>query len=180
MCTYGCARGWASAAGAPVCVKQVPGALSMAGYHLVSKWLSPRLLLTLVPKPCCVGDGKRTPAGFAICYPAWNERPKQCHGNLSVALPGCASHGQPCAQRLRAGDVRKLLYTVCHDIRSNTSIMISVWEGGLARHIAPRRSPDCPHAHTWLILPVVICLPQRLSHACLSINFYMVKLWMAH
>ena len=23
---------------------------------------------------------------------------------------------------------------------------------------------------TWLILPVVICLSQRLSHACLSIN----------
>ena len=25
-------------------------------------------------------------------------------------------------------------------------------------------------AVTWLILPVVICLSQRLSHACLSIN----------
>jgi len=23
---------------------------------------------------------------------------------------------------------------------------------------------------TWLILPVVICLSQRLSHACLSMN----------
>ena len=23
---------------------------------------------------------------------------------------------------------------------------------------------------TWLILPVVICLSQRLSHACLSVN----------
>ena len=33
---------------------------------------------------------------------------------------------------------------------------------------------------TWLILPVVICLSQRLSHACLSINFYMVTLRMAH
>jgi hypothetical protein len=33
---------------------------------------------------------------------------------------------------------------------------------------------------TWLILPVVICLSQRLSHACLSINFYTVKLRMAH
>ena len=34
--------------------------------------------------------------------------------------------------------------------------------------------------HTWLILPVVICLSQRLSHACLSISFYTVKLRMAH
>ena len=32
----------------------------------------------------------------------------------------------------------------------------------------------------WLILPVVICLSQRLSHACLSISFYTVKLRMAH
>jgi len=31
-----------------------------------------------------------------------------------------------------------------------------------------------------LILPVVICLSQRLSHACLSINLYMVTLRMAH
>ena len=33
---------------------------------------------------------------------------------------------------------------------------------------------------TWLILPVVICLSQRLSHACLSISFFTVKLRMAH
>ena len=32
----------------------------------------------------------------------------------------------------------------------------------------------------WLILPVVICLSQRLSHACVSTNLYMVKLRMAH
>jgi len=31
-----------------------------------------------------------------------------------------------------------------------------------------------------LILPVVICLSQRLSHACLSISFYTAKLRMAH
>ncbi len=28
----------------------------------------------------------------------------------------------------------------------------------------------CPQGVTWLILPVVICLSQRLSHACLSIS----------
>ena len=33
---------------------------------------------------------------------------------------------------------------------------------------------------TWLILPVVICLSQRLSHACLSISFHTAKLRMAH
>ena len=33
---------------------------------------------------------------------------------------------------------------------------------------------------TWLILPVVICLSQRLSHACLCLNNLNVKLRMAH
>ena len=42
-------------------------------------------------------------------------------------------------------------------------------------------SPDSDSAIAiWLILPVVICLSQRLSHACLSTNFYTVKLRMAH
>jgi hypothetical protein len=33
---------------------------------------------------------------------------------------------------------------------------------------------------TWLILPVVICLSQRLSHACLSTCFNKAKPRMAH
>jgi len=33
---------------------------------------------------------------------------------------------------------------------------------------------------TWSILPVVICLSQRLSHARVSLNFNLVKLRMAH
>ena len=37
-----------------------------------------------------------------------------------------------------------------------------------------------PPGRIWLILPVVICLSQRLSHACLSISNYTVKLRMAH
>ena len=33
---------------------------------------------------------------------------------------------------------------------------------------------------TWLILPVVICLSQRLSHACISTYLHIVKPRMAH
>ena len=48
----------------------------------------------------------------------------------------------------------------------------------------PERAPVFANVYTrtatWLILPVVICLSQRLSHACLSTNFYTVKLRMAH
>ena len=36
------------------------------------------------------------------------------------------------------------------------------------------------HRDIWLILPVVICLSQRLSHACLSTNRFKVKPRMAH
>ena len=32
-----------------------------------------------------------------------------------------------------------------------------------------------PHGATWLILPVVICLSQRLSHACLSMNCFILR-----
>jgi hypothetical protein len=42
------------------------------------------------------------------------------------------------------------------------------------------RAGAAPKIVTWLILPVVICLSQRLSHACLSISNYTVKLRMAH
>ena len=37
-----------------------------------------------------------------------------------------------------------------------------------------RRSVGVDKKVTWLILPVVICLSQRLSHACLSINNFIL------
>ena len=69
--------------------------------------------------------------------------------------------------------------------------------GSLVRSGAPRSRDSIPRLRavfggqplwhppirvvvTWLILPVVICLSQRLSHACLSIGNYTVKLRMAH
>jgi hypothetical protein len=66
-------------------------------------------------------------------------------------------------------------------------------EGGAARVVvvpvpkiplSPRNTGGFPGlwstVATWLILPVVICLSQRLSHACLSISNYTAKLRMAH
>ena len=43
---------------------------------------------------------------------------------------------------------------------------------GLSGPLAARRAAPGTSCHevTWLILPVVICLSQRLSHACLSIS----------
>ena len=52
--------------------------------------------------------------------------------------------------------------------------------GGLGWPGGPRVPGLAFKIVTWLILPVVICLSQRLSHACLSISNYTVKLRMAH
>ena len=38
----------------------------------------------------------------------------------------------------------------------------------------PNKQPS-RKAATWLILPVVICLSQRLSHACLSMNCFILR-----
>ena len=44
----------------------------------------------------------------------------------------------------------------------------------------PKRTPFSRHhaggPQTWLILPAVICLSQRLSHACLSVSFNSAEL----
>ena len=40
--------------------------------------------------------------------------------------------------------------------------------------VVETRSASLESVVTWLILPVVICLSQRLSHACLSINKFVL------
>ena len=42
------------------------------------------------------------------------------------------------------------------------ALVVETWSAPLERVV------------TWLILPVVICLSQRLSHACLSINKFVL------
>ena len=58
--------------------------------------------------------------------------------------------------------------------------------GGLGSVPAARQAPLSSRPEwnnglaTWLILPVVICLSQRLSHACLSTGLSKAKPRMAH
>ena len=77
----------------------------------------------------------------------------------------------------------------CQDVCSEASAPVALWALLLfllimfipARVLMPRLSIAAREViETWLILPVVICLSQRLSHACLSISFYTAKLRMAH
>ena len=62
------------------------------------------------------------------------------------------------------------------------------WSSTLSKQTKPKDLIFCNqkrmvvfyHMATWLILPVVICLSQRLSHASLSISLCTTKLQMAH
>ena len=49
----------------------------------------------------------------------------------------------------------------------------SMGKGYLTR-VLSKPGQGCGRVVTWLILPVVICLSQRLSHACLSINKFVL------
>ena len=59
--------------------------------------------------------------------------------------------------------------------RHGASLEFSCW---LAAPVATKLTNN--GLATWLILPVVICLSQRLSHACLSTSLTKVKPRMAH
>ena len=76
-------------------------------------------------------------------------------GGLSAALGLRGESGRGSA---RAGVVRRLVATVARRAEC-------AWQGDGTS--SPSGAPDWV---TWLILPVVICLSQRLSHACPSMN----------
>ena len=83
------------------------------------------------------------------------------------SVPG--SHG--CSSRSRAGDA------------GTVTGGVDVARPGRVRRLLQRATGVCKTVGgglIWLILPVVICLSQRLSHACLSTYSCTVKPRMAH
>ena len=96
-------------------------------------------------------------------------RPDSYNLNRGISVHVCAvNYDSPLTFAYMKGCccVLRLCEGACYN---TSSLSADVALGGAAGKIA-----------TWLILPVVICLSQRLSHACLSINIYTVKLRMAH
>jgi hypothetical protein len=81
-----------------------------------------------------------------------------------------------CSPQLVAGDVKG---RACFVQAPTCLTQFHPPSGGFSRG-GPVGAPCEFRTVTWLILPVVICLSQRLSHACLSISTYTVKLRMAH
>ena len=106
------------------------------------------------------------------------------------ARPGEGHHSTACAPScwtpLAARTVRRFpscLLDISDTENSADSGSLHPGTSGLKRHVRPpgplrgfprgvrRRQRNA----TWLILPVVICLSQRLSHACVSMNKF--RLW---
>ncbi len=57
-----------------------------------------------------------------------------------------------------------------HRERKETKAGRGLVESGLSPSSFPGSAPMGLPKDIWLILPVVICLSQRLSHACVSTN----------
>ena len=63
------------------------------------------------------------------------------------------------------------------ELKSSETLFLTCADG---RPSTSRKPNQIQKRDIWLILPVVICLSQRLSHACLSTSHIKVKPRMAH
>ena len=105
-------------------------------------------------------------------------------GCLAQLWHGSSEH-TPCCGCPRYG-ARIDAHTVVATRRRRPWSLLFSAAAGVVCARAANLSPARPRAWssrtvvTWLILPVVICLSQRLSHACLSISLSTVKPRMAH
>ena len=114
----------------------------------------------------------------ACSYPLGRAQPHcqpSSEGHLRpTAQPACRRGPRTCAvrnipQRVRPRAHRAVFFVTPPRCQASSR----------GRACGPRGAGEASPA-TWLILPVVICLSQRLSHACLSISSCTVKLRMAH
>jgi hypothetical protein len=78
-------------------------------------------------------------------------------------------------------------FSICHWWKEDFAVeaitgVMTTHKNKIVREISatPEGDAKAISIDTWLILPVVICLSQRLSHACLSTSPWMVKPQMAH
>ena len=121
----------------------------------------------------CVCEGRRFAAAIRLAHhfrmTRGLDRPRTHTSTAHArAAAGVGASGAPLGKkRVRVGKTSRVcLYLVACSARGR-------WVGGAAGFARARVSCVCRRGArqaTWLILPVVICLSQRLSHACLSIS----------
>jgi hypothetical protein len=102
---------------------------------------------------------------------AKSNRKTECRRPVRIA-PAAVKHGHTGAR----SDARSRSLALGSLARSSSARRTTTTRRG--RVLAHPRV--CLHQDPWLILPVVICLSQRLSHACLSACRIKVKPRMAH
>ena len=126
------------------------------------------------------------------CWPdgifQWTSQLSETNVDVIIALKR-AMPGNSCRWKDLSRYFERLIFQ-CRDVGSEVvaavthcaSLRLELLTLCIPRRLSRLRL-GCPAwdvIETWLILPVVICLSQRLSHACLSISFYTAKLRMAH
>jgi hypothetical protein len=120
---------------------------------------------------CVMKRGFSPPEGhmWRVCY--WRKRQSSTVADRTLGNSVGAIESVACS-----------VGAMCIDEASDLGPLrrLPAWYIPLLRELCLRASAPGFRIVTWLILPVVICLSQRLSHACLSISNYTVKLRMAH
>ena len=109
----------------------------------------------------------------------WRKHPrfKLSSETLTRALRGTVA-GRPSGLTPPVGEQRFSLAYGVHTSKGQVTESVQALRGTLAPCLAWLKK--AAQSASWLILPVVICLSQRLSHACLSTSLYTVKLRTAH
>ena len=135
---------------------------------------------------CFVMDGGGAESSLELLGPVLR---RACRWPIARRRPRCGARVKLASRRhLVGGSTDGIGGPLGHAKRKTKKPGSSPFEGARAsRHGPPKIHCGPTHHHQnnttiviWLILPVVICLSQRLSHACLSISTYTVKLRMAH
>ena len=133
-------------------------------------WFSPS---ALCPSGCAV-DARRVPCSRrASRSDAWPPR-AQTLGRLALRRLAASAH-EVSARSLRCGMLRMDVRSRPRSSKLHASSLDANDRRTRLGRPRPRegrvmRAPVSGRNATWLILPVVICLSQRLSHACVSMN----------
>ena len=134
--------------------------------------------------------GRRRLARICRCSPAGGDWRRDRAGgrrlssiSRELASESPASAGRRLqwglAERRRAGlvrvpDARAAVHAPANEPKKSPVVSTGRLRRRRAFAIRKNGKGARPHGATWLILPVVICLSQRLSHACLSINCFIL------
>ena len=114
-----------------------------------------------MPQPAGAREGV-SPAGSSACGPV----PE----GLSVGAIGWSRCGPPVRRGVAAVAGRSFAPSSLARLHPGVPVPGRFWALARGSTGLAASSPRGVNRDIWLILPVVICLSQRLSHACLSIS----------